>query len=262
MIKQFSILLTLSAAAICAYAQSEIPTDVEIKLDEQAQKLFPEDARAQQRWLNTQKDSYLTLPYIVAADKEDETLFKSAAQTAEKLFPLDYEKRMKFLNDAAAALANITSYKSYFPAEAQKTYEKIKADCLSQNPEDYRKAAKDFEAKIQAVIELDAIPFPEMVDDALKSALKGAAARKFPNDYAKQKEYLSAWSDRFVNFSIYESERQAQEKQNAKGGGNISAKINDAFAKLKNQILKVKSESETLGYCIAIQNKPFVIFPS
>lgn len=264
MIRQLSISLLLSLASTLAYAQAEdLPTDLAIKLDEQSQKLYPDDAREQQRWINKQKDAYLSIAYIVVNDKEDAELFKQASQKAKEIFPLDFESQIKFLNDAVDCFATITGYKSYFPAEDLPKYQALKDKVLSENPKDYKKAAKDFENASQAIIELDTIPFPEIVDKDLKSAIKGAASRKFKDDYAKQKEFLVSWSERFEALSMYEAEQRAiKEREKSNSASSRSEKLEKLTANVKNATYTVKSDQESIGYCILLQDKPVVIFPA
>lgn len=253
-------LITILASACGAYlnAQSEMPSDITLKLDEKAKKLFPDDARKQDRWLRDQNDGWVRLSYF-EAPKGNETLFEQAKKVADKKFELDFFGKAEFLQKSLDALTIIDGYATYFPQKQQ--FESLKAAALKANPEDFMAAAKFFEQQSQAVMEISAIPMPESVDEDLWTAVKLAAANKYPNDYPKQKEYVEKCASRFNDLYTFEESRRAEAKIEQVQDVSLFEKLTALKSKMEKSVLLLKSPNPGLAFRTTIHEKDVIIFP-
>ena len=253
-------LITILASACGAYlnAQSEMPSDITLKLDEKAKKLFPDDARKQDRWLRDQNDGWVRLSYF-EAPKGNEALFEQAKKVADKKFELDFFGKAEFLQKSLDALTIIDGYATYFPQKQQ--FESLKAAALKANPEDFMAAAKFFEQQSQAVMEISAIPMPESVDEDLWTAVKLAAANKYPNDYPKQKEYVEKCASRFNDLYTFEESRRAEAKIEQVQDVSLFEKLTALKSKMEKSVLLLKSPNPGLAFRTTIHEKDVIIFP-
>lgn len=253
-------LITILASACGAYlnAQSEMPSDITLKLDEKAKKLFPDDARKQDRWLRDQNDGWVRLSYF-EAPKGNEAHFEQAKKVAEKKFDLDFFGKAEFLQQSLDGLTIIDGYATYFPQKEQ--FESLKAAALKANPEDFMAAAKFFEQQSQAVMEISAIPMPESVDEDLWTAVKLAASNKYPNDYPKQKEYVEKCATRFNDLFTFEESRRLEAKIEQVQDVSLFEKLNAIKSKMEKSVLLVKSPNPGLAFRTTIHDKDVVIFP-
>lgn len=253
-------LITILASACGAYlnAQSEMPSDITLKLDEKAKKLFPDDARKQDRWLRDQNDGWARLSYF-EAPKGNEALFEQAKKVADKKFELDFFGKAEFLQKSLDGLTMIDGYSTYFPQKEQ--FESLKAAALKANPEDFMAAAKFFEQQSQAVMEISAIPMPESVDEDLWAAVKLAAANKYPNDYPKQKEYVEKCASRFNDLYTFEESRRAEAKIEQVQDVSLFEKLTALKAKMEKSVLLLKSPNPGLAFRATIHDKDVIIFP-
>lgn len=254
------LLITLLASSCSAlmYAQSEMPADLTIKLDEKAKKLFPDDLRKQDRWLRDQNDGWIRLTYF-EAPKDNEANFAAIKKAADAKFDLDFYAKADFIQKSLDALTTIDSYATYFPKKEQ--FLQLKQIALKSNSDDYTKAAKFFEQQSQAVIEIGSIPVPESADEDLWMAVKLAAANKFPNDYPKQKEYVEKCAKRFEALYAYEESRKMQAKVENVKDVSLFDKLNELKAKMEKSVLLLKSPNSGVAYKTKVHDKDVVIFP-
>lgn len=253
-------LITILASACGAYlnAQSEMPSDITLKLDEKAKKLFPDDARKQDKWLRDQNDGWVRLSYF-EAPKGNEAYFEQAKKIADKKFELDFFGKAEFLQKSLDGLMIIDAYAPSFPKKEQ--FESLKAAALKANPENFEAAAKYFEQQSQAVMEIASIPMPESVDEDLWSAVKLAAANKFPNDYPKQKAYVEKCAARFNDLYTFEEARKAEAKIEQVADVSLFEKLSALKAKMEKSVLLVKSRNPGLAFRTKVHDKDVVIFP-
>lgn len=258
MIKVFSICSVLLAAASLGFAQSEMPAEISLKLDEKAKALFPDDLKKQDKWIRDQDDGWIRLS-ILAVDENNKAYFERAKAFADKKFDLDFAAKAEFLQKAADGLTMIDAYAFMFKDKA--AFERLKTEALAANPEDYSKAAKHFEAQSAAIVEIENIPMPESIDQELFDAIKKAAAAKFPSDFSKQKEYVQKYAERLNAFAQYEATQSAQEEVEGESAAFID-KIAVARDTLANAVVMVNSERSGIGFCTTIKDKDVIIFPS
>lgn len=253
-------LITILASACGGYlnAQSEMPSDITLKLDEKAKKLFPDDARKQDRWMRDQSDGWVRLSYI-EAPKGNEAYFEQIKKVADKKFDLDFFGKAEFLQNSLDSLMIIDAYAPSFPKKEQ--FEALKVASLKTYPEDFEAAAKFFEQQSQAVMEIAAIPMPESVDEDLWSAVKIAAANKFPNDYPKQKAYVEKCALRFNDLYTFEESRRAEAKIEQVQDVSLFEKLSALKTKLEKSVLLVKSRNSGLAFRTTIHDKDVIIFP-
>lgn len=253
-------LITILASACGAYlnAQSEMPSDVTLKLDEKAKKLFPDDARKQDRWMRDQNDGWVRLSYI-EAPKGNESYFEQIKKVADKKFELDFFGKAEFLQKSLDSLMIIDAYAPSFPKKEQ--FESLKVASIKAHPEDFEAAAKFFEQQSQAVMEIAVIPMPESVDEDLWSAVKLAAANKFPNDYPKQKAYVEKCAMRFNDLYTFEESRRAEAKIEQVADVSLFEKLSALKTKLEKSVLLVKSRNSGLAFRTTIRDKDVIIFP-
>lgn len=244
------------------FAQQEIPAELALKLNDKAEKLFPNNAKAQDKWLNEQNENYMLLPMLTAPAGNEEIFNKHIKPLAEKKFELDFTSKAKFIQDMTEGLMTIDAYKNVF-GENTALFNKMKTDVLKSNPEDFKKAAKQFEEQSQMMIEIDSLPRNSLVDDALFYGLKAAANKKFPNDFAKQKTYLENILNVFIQYEVLaanvESNAEASAKEESETPQQVQANYQEI---LMNAQVFIRGENgDGIGIISEIKGKPVVIFP-
>lgn len=253
-----AVLLSLTTL----FAQQEMPAELALKLNDKAEKLFPDNAKAQDKWINEQNESYMLLPMLAAPAGNEEIFNNHIKPLAEKKFELDFTSKAKFIQDMSEGLMTIDAYKNVF-GENTALFNKMKSDVLKANPEDFKKAAKQFEEQSQMMIEIDSLPRNSLVDDALFYGLKAAANKKFPNDFAKQKTYLENILNVFIQYEVLaaniESNAEASDKEESETPQQVQANYQEI---LMNAQVFVRGENgDGIGIISEIKGKPVVIFP-
>lgn len=251
----------LLSFATSLFAQQEMPAELALKLTEKAEKLFPNNPRAQDKWLNQQNENYILVPMLQAPIGNEEIFNKYIKPMADKKFELDFTAKAKFIQDMSEGLVLIDAYKNAY-GENTALFEKMKQEVIKANPENFKKAATEFEAKSQAMIEIDSLPRNEMVDDALFYGLKAAANKKFPNDYTNQKAYLEKILNVFVQYEILQANTQIQEtKKEETSDTPFEIQKNTQDILMKSQVLVKGENGDGIGIVTLIKDKPVVIFP-
>ena len=253
-----AVLLSLTTL----FAQQEMPAELALKLNDKAEKLFPNNAKAQDKWLNEQNENYMLLPMLTAPAGNEEIFNKHIKPLAEKKFELDFTSKAKFIQDMTEGLMTIDAYKNVF-GENTALFNKMKTDVLKSNPEDFKKAAKQFEEQSQMMIEIDSLPRNSLVDDALFYGLKAAANKKFPNDFAKQKTYLENILNVFIQYEVLavntENKTNTSNKEVPETPQQVQANYQEI---LMNAQVFVRGENgDGIGIISEIKGKPVVIFP-
>ncbi|MBO5781076.1 MAG: hypothetical protein J6R08_01250 [Opitutales bacterium] len=256
-----AVLLSLTTL----FAQQEMPAELALKLNDKAEKLFPNNAKAQDKWLNEQNENYALLPMLAAPAGNEEIFNKHILPLAEKKFDLDFTSKAKFIQDMSEGLMTIDAYKNVFGENAA-LFNKMKADVLKSNPEDFKKAAKQFEEQSQMMIEIDSLPRNSLVDDELFYGLKAAANKKFPGDFAKQKAYLENILNVFTQYEVLASNAEnkpSASRRQGKAETSQSQMQNNYQETLMNSQMFVRGENgDGIGIITEIKGKPVVIFPS
>ena len=248
------------------FAQQAMPADIAAKLNDKAEKLFPDNAKEQDKWLSQQNENWELLP-LLAAPKGCEEIFNNVIKPlAEKKFDLDFTGQAKFIQDMSEGLYTIEAYKGIF-GENEQLFNKLKDDALKAFPEDYKKAAEQFEQQSQIIIEIDALPRSQKVDDDLFYGIKSAANKKFPGDYKKQKAYAEEILNVFAEYELLASQKQREEK--ARKENPSSRENKDAYQKalVKSLVFIEGEKSSGLGIITTIKTKqgkeiPVVLFPA
>lgn len=253
-----AVLLSLTTL----FAQQEMPAELALKLNDKAEKLFPNNAKAQDKWLNEQNENYMLLPMLTAPTGNEEIFNKHIKPLAEKKFELDFTSKAKFIQDMTEGLMTIDAYKNIF-GENTALFNKMKSDVLKSNPEDFKKAAKQFEEQSQMMIEIDSLPRNSLVDDALFYGLKAAANKKFPNDFAKQKTYLENILNVFIQYEVLAVKTERKTNTSAKKESETPQQIQANHQEiLMNAQVFVRGENgDGIGIISEIKGKPVVIFP-
>lgn len=253
-----AVLLSLTTL----FAQQEMPAELALKLNDKAEKLFPNNAKAQDKWLNEQNENYMLLPMLTAPTGNEEIFNKHIKPLAEKKFELDFTSKAKFIQDMTEGLMTIDAYKNIF-GENTALFNKMKSDVLKSNPEDFKKAAKQFEEQSQMMIEIDSLPRNSLVDDALFYGLKAAANKKFPNDFAKQKTYLENILNVFIQYEVLAVKTESKTNTSAKEESETPQQVQANHQEiLMNAQVFVRGENgDGIGIISEIKGKPVVIFP-
>ena len=263
-----SILITSAVllSSMQLFAQQAMPADIAAKLNDKADKLFPENPKAQDKWLSEQNESWEILPLLPAPQGNEELFNNVIKPLAQKKFDLDFTGQVKFVQDMSEGLIAIEAYKAMFGENVQ-MFNKLKDDALKAFPEDYKKAAEQFEKQSQMIVEIENLPKSEKVDDDLFYGLKAAANKKFPADYKKQKEYIEGVLNIFSEYEMLAGQKQREEK--ARKANPASRENREAHQKtLTNSLVFIEGEGENgLGIITAIKTKqgkevPVVLFPS
>ncbi|MBR4597647.1 MAG: hypothetical protein IKO42_04540, partial [Opitutales bacterium] len=158
-------------------------------------------------------------------------------------------------------LITIEAYRGMF-ADNMQLYNKLRDDAFKAFPEDFQKAAKQFEAQSQMIIEIDALPRSSKVDADLFYGIKSAANKKFPNEYKKQKEYVEGILNIFAEYELLAGQKQREEK--ARKANPASRENREAYQKtlVKSLVFIEGEKSSGLGIITEVKGKTVVLFPS
>jgi hypothetical protein len=250
--------LFIAASAITAYPQTDgLPAEILVKLNEKALKEFPEDARAQDKFISDNENAYRYMAYI-PVEKGEESEYAKIKKLAEEKFPLDFVGQSKFMQDMIEGLSIINAYAFAFVDKEE--FKKLKAAILSANPEDYKKASKNFEQQANAVLEISGIPKPENLDEEFWNATKLGLSSMFKNDYQKQKNMLLEFSNKMMHLYVFEQNQVAEQRGNEQGPNKWQMQ-EDMKKLLGDSVLMIQND-KAIGYFTTINDKDVVIFPS
>ena len=253
----FLAALFVAASAMTAYPQEELPVEVLGKLNEKALQLHPDDLRAQEKYVADNTTAYAYMQ-MIPVPKGNEAAFAALKKRADEKFPMDFVKQNEFVLSMIEGITLIDAYDFAFADKNE--FKKLKAAVLDANPDDYKKAAADFEKQAQAVLELNTIPKPESLDQDTWDAIKLGLSVKYKGNFPKQKETLNQLFERMNALFTFEEMEKANSQIVDMGPSQYERE--ELLKKdLGDSVLMVQND-KALGFVTTIQNRDVVIFPS